>query len=265
MAEQKPYQRTRNLFDPTAKTPFKLSRSRLENFLNCPRCFYLDRRLGIEPPATPPYTLNSAVDSLLKKEFDQYRMKGKAHPLMEKHDVRAVPFAHPMMDEWRENFKGLQYHHKPTNLIITGAVDDIWADEKGALFVVDYKSTSTSAEISLDAEYRQAFKRQMEIYQWLLRRLEFKVSDMGYFVFCNADKTRNSFDAKLEFNLEIIPYEGSDAWVEPVIVQAHECLLNDQMPDYSKNCGHCQYRKISQSLEKGVLAKQNIQGDLFLR
>ena len=39
--------RTRNLYKPGDEKPFRLSRSKLELFMNCPRCFYLDRRLGV--------------------------------------------------------------------------------------------------------------------------------------------------------------------------------------------------------------------------
>ena len=42
--------RTRNLYDPKSKEPFKLSRSRIESFIHCPKCFYLDRRLGVGQP-----------------------------------------------------------------------------------------------------------------------------------------------------------------------------------------------------------------------
>ncbi|MEK7077575.1 MAG: hypothetical protein AAB928_00560, partial [Patescibacteria group bacterium] len=62
--------RSRNLFNPDSKTPFRLSRSKIDLFLNCPRCFYLDRRLGVAQPPGYPFALNSAVDKLLKKEFD---------------------------------------------------------------------------------------------------------------------------------------------------------------------------------------------------
>ena len=34
----------RKLFDPASDQPFALSRSKVELFQNCPRCFYLDRR-----------------------------------------------------------------------------------------------------------------------------------------------------------------------------------------------------------------------------
>lgn len=275
----KRYQRTRNLFDPQAKTPFKLSRSRLEAFINCPRCFYLDRRLGIEPPGMPAFTLNSAVDALLKKEFDSYRIRKKPHPLMEEYKINAIPFSHPMIDEWRETFKGLQYHHRATNLIITGAIDDLWVTPSGELFVVDYKSTSSNEPITLDGPYKQAYKRQMEIYQWLLKKLEFKVSPMGYFVYCNADKSKGFFDGKLEFSVEIISYEGDCAWVEETVRGAHACLMSDQMPASPETCEYCHYRGAVSSKEtapaitiptlpivknkKAALKTPLMQGELF--
>ena len=243
MKNNKAYTRTRNLFDPRARTPFKISRSRLENFLRCPRCFYLDRRLGIDVPSIPAYTLNSAVDELLKKEFDTYREKAESHPLMKRYGVDAIPFSHPMMDEWREVFKGVQYHHEPTNFIVFGAIDDLWVNKNGEIFVVDYKSTSTLEPITLESQYRQAYKRQMEIYQWLLLKQNLNVSSIGYFVYCNADKGKEIFDARLEFHVEILSYQGNCQWVESVIADAHQCLMADELPSYGEECEYCSYRQ----------------------
>jgi hypothetical protein len=103
--------RIKNIFNPNSTEPFKLSRSKLDLFLNCPRCFYLDRRLGVSPPPGFPFSLNSAVDALLKKEFDIHRAGNTAHPLMAAYGLDLVPLQHEKMDEWRENFKGVQYLH----------------------------------------------------------------------------------------------------------------------------------------------------------
>ena len=97
--------RTRNVYDPEKAEAFKLSRSKISLFLNCPRCFYLDRRLGIGRPPGFTFNLNSAVDALLKKEFDLHRAKEKAHPLIEKYGIDAVPFQDPRMDEWRDSLR----------------------------------------------------------------------------------------------------------------------------------------------------------------
>ena len=102
-----------------------MSRSKIELFIDCPRCFYLDRKLGVGRPPGFPFALNSAVDTLLKKEFDIHRAQDSVHPLIEKYGVDAKPVAHEDLDIWRENFKGIQFHHNKTNFIITGAIDDL--------------------------------------------------------------------------------------------------------------------------------------------
>lgn len=234
-------QRTRNLFSAESEKPFKLSRTKIQDFLNCPRCFYLDRKCGTGRPPSYPFTLNNAVDALLKKEFDQYRVDGNPHPICLTHGIDAIPFTHPDLDEWRMNLKGIQYLHESTNFIVTGAVDDIWINSDGKLVIVDYKATSTSKEITLDEKYRQAYKRQMEIYQWLFRRNGFKVSRTGYFIYCNADTGRDDFTNRLEFDILLLPYEGDDSWVEGTLHAIKDCLFKEVMPDPSPSCDYCLY------------------------
>ena len=233
-------QRTRNLFLPGVKT-FKLSRSKIQDFLDCPRCFYLDRRCGTGHPGSLPFTLNTAVDQLLKTEFDGYRAQAKPHPLIIEHEIDAIPFAHPDLNEWRMNLKGIQILHERTNFIVTGAVDDLWFNSNGELIVVDYKATSTSKEISLDEEYRQSYKNQMEIYQWLLRQKGFKVSKIGYFIYCNGNSSKENFDKRLEFSISVLPYIGDDSWIEKTLLEIKRCLETDKIPGSSEKCDFCSY------------------------
>jgi len=235
--------RAKNIFDPASGEPFKLSRSKIDLFVECPRCFYLDRRLGVGRPPGFPFNLNSAVDLLLKKEFDIHRAESNAHPLMTTYGLDLIPFSHPKMNEWRENFKGVQFYFEPANLVLTGAVDDIWVDKKEILYVVDYKSTSKDTEVNLDADWQGGYKRQMEFYQWLLRKNGFGVSDTGYFVYCNGKRDAKAFDAKLEFDIKIIPYKGSDKWVKKTILEAKDCLMSGAVPEASGDCDYCNYRE----------------------
>lgn len=251
MSEYYKGKRTRNVYLPGSSEPFKLSRSRIELFMNCPRCFYLDRRLGVDRPPGFPFTLNSAVDKLLKKEFDIHRARGTKHPLMEHYKIDAIPVPHEKLDIWRENFKGIEYWHKPANLLITGAIDDLWQNPQGEYIVVDYKSTSKDEEIKeLDKAWQDGYKRQMEIYQWLLRQNGYKVSDTGYFVYCNGDTDKAAFDAKLEFAITIIPYKGDDSWIEGKIIELHKCLNSDTIPEANPDCDYCTYFKAREDEEK---------------
>ena len=235
-------QRSRNIYKPSSSKPFKLSRSKIDLFLNCPRCFYIDRRLGTGLPPGFPFNLNSAVDYLLKKEFDHYRTIQKPHPLMTEHGIDAIPYKHNELDDWRENFKGVQFHHEETNFVLTGAIDDVWINQADELLVVDYKSTSKDDEITLDADWQSGYKRQMEFYQWLLRQNGFKVSNTGYFVYCNGDKNKENFNDKLEFVTKIIPYTGNDEWVNDTVLAAYNCLTLDEIPPITRTCDFCLYQ-----------------------
>jgi hypothetical protein len=233
--------RKKNIYKPENSKPFKLSRSKLEDFVKCPRCFYIDRRLGVGQVQGPPFNINSAVDHLLKKEFDEYRESSEPHPLMRDAGVDAVPCAHEKLDVWRENFKGVQVQHEATNLLIAGAIDDLWVTPSGQHIVVDYKATSKDSVVSLDAPWQDQYKRQMEIYQWLLRGNGLEVSNTGYFVYCNGRRSEPRFNQRVEFDISVIPYDGNDSWVESCITDAHACLVSDDIPTATWNCDYCTY------------------------
>ena len=239
--------RTRNIFDPqkhgVGKQTFRLSRSKIDLFLNDPLDFYIDRRLGVSRPPGFPFNLNSAVDHLFKKEFDIHRAEGSPHPLMENYGINAVPFDDPKMDIWRDTFKGVEVVHEPTNFTVFGGVDDIWINSEGELIVVDYKATSKDGEVNLDADWQIAYKRQMEVYQWLLRGNGYTVSNTGYFVYANGKRDARAFDGKLEFDVILLPYTGDDSWVNQTLKDAYACLCSDEFPEPNPDNDWYIYRK----------------------
>ena len=223
---------------------WKLSRSKIDLFLNCPRCFYIDNKLGVARPPGYPFSLNSAVDTLLKKEFDIHRVAQTQHPLLKSYGLDAVPFLDPRMDEWRDSLKrGIRYHHKETGLLVSGGVDDVWVTPKKELLIVDYKATAKKEEVSLDAEWQIGYKRQMEVYQWLFRKNDFQVSNTGYFVYVNGKTDKEAFDAKLEFDVSLLPYTGDASWVEGTLRDIQACLESGEIPAAADDCDYCRYRE----------------------
>jgi hypothetical protein len=243
------YQRQRSLpYQPGQTTPYKVSRSKIELFKQCPRCFWLDARLKITRPNGPPFNINKTIDELFKKEFDHYRVKGEPHPLMSSNGVKAIPYAHKDLDTWRYNFTGVATLHEATNLHVFGAVDDIWVNDAGELIVVDYKATSKSTGVSIDSAWQISYKRQMEVYQWLLRQNGFQVNDTGYFVYTNGRADVDGFNDHLEFTTKVIPYTGSDVWIGKTLEQMKACMDNDQMPPIGDAamggpCDFCTYAR----------------------
>lgn len=216
--------------------------------MQCPRCFWLDVRLKIKRPSSPPFNINKAIDELFKKEFDNYRTKGQPHPIMSDNQIKAVPYQHADLDKWRYNFTGVTTVHKPTNLHVFGAIDDVWVNDNDELIVVDYKATAKQADVGIDSAWQISYKRQLEVYQWLLRQNGFAVNDTGYFVYTNARFDFDAFGDKLEFKTKLIPYTGSDSWVEPVLVKMKACMDSDEMPPVGEAamggpCEHCTYAR----------------------
>lgn len=235
--------RKRNIFDPASSVPFPLSRSKIELFLSCPRCFYLDRRLGVAPPRGFPFNLNDAVDGLLKKEFDGYRERQEPHPLVAEADLSLVPMRHDNLEVWRDPFTGVRYHHESSNFIVFGGIDDVWTDTDGAVYVVDYKATSKEGEVNVDAGWQRSYKNQIEIYQWLLHHNGFTVSDTGYFVYTNGDRSADAFDNALRFKTKLIPYKGKTDWIDGALLRARDLLCAETVPVCGNYCDYCPYRE----------------------
>lgn len=234
-------------YQPGQKEAHKLSRSKIELFVQCPRCFWLNERLKIKRPDGPPFNINKTIDELFKKEFDQHRSAGTPHPIMLDNQIKAVPYQHQDLDTWRHNFTGVTALHQASNLQIFGAIDDVWVSDDGELIVVDYKATSKNKEVDIDSDWQMSYKRQLEIYQWLLRQNGFVVSDIGYFVYTNARIDMDGFGDRLEFKTKLIPYAGSDAWIEDVLIAMKKCLESD-MPKVGKaamggDCDFCTYAR----------------------
>lgn len=216
----------------------KLSRSKLELFIDCPRCFWLDMTRRIKRPDFPPFTINNAIDFLLKREFDMHRELGTAHYLIKKFEIAAIPYNCPEINQWRHNFTGVQVEHQKSGFLVYGAVDDIWITPKKELIVVDYKATGAKEHHIYDS-----YRRQMEIYQWLLRERGEKVAAEGYFLFAKVNKDNGFGEGKLSFDFFLEPLNGDSSWIEGAIMNARKCL-DGKMPDAGRECQYCGYVRV---------------------
>ena len=54
--------RHRGKFDKDSKEPYELSRSRIENFVRCKACFYMEQVEGIKFPSIPGFNINEATE-----------------------------------------------------------------------------------------------------------------------------------------------------------------------------------------------------------
>ena len=216
----------------------RISRSKVDLFIECPLCFWLDQKAKIKRPSGPPFSLNVAVDHLFKNEFDLSRGKGVPARLA-KEGLSFIPVSHPKLDQWRENFKGVTRQFGDIEFF--GAIDDLWVDMFGVHYVVDYKATSKADEVSLDADWQISYKRQVEFYQWLLRGNNLEMSNQAWFVYTNGIKDDAPFNDVLRFRTKLLSYDGDSSWIEPTLISLTACLNSDTPPKSHHKCAYCQF------------------------
>ena len=229
-----------------------MSRSKIELFINCQACFWLDRVKFIKQPTGPAFLINSAADQLLKNEFDHYRDKKQPQPWVKEAGIEAIPFQHDKLDEWRENFKGVRYKDQPSKLELFGAVDDLWLNNKtDEIHIIEYKSTAKRKPIEKLEDLHPwgvTYQRQLAIYQWLLIKNGLSVSKTAYFVYVNG-KSQGRFSQKpfskksgrIDFDVNIFDCNLDGVIdVSQVLLDIKKCL-DGPLPSRSKDCQHCQY------------------------
>lgn len=238
------------IYKPHQKEDFKISRSKFDTFLACPRCFYLDRVCGLVEPGTPAWALNSATDELLKKEFDECRGKQIPHRLFKLYGLdHVVPLKHENMDAWRDSLKrGLIHRYKDTNIILSGGVDDIWLDTNTDEFiVVDYKSQASNEPVETESYlsngFHQGYKIQMDFYNFLLASMGYKISPTSYFLVVNADKSLDGFYGNMKFSETIIPYKNNISWLPEKIEEMIRLMNSEKLPESNESCENCAYAR----------------------
>lgn len=211
----------------------------------------MDQHHKISRPKGFPYTLSSAVDFLVKQEFDKYRRAGTLPPVLARHSLKAKLYNGPQLAQWRENFKGIQHFDEDLNAMLYGAVDDILEFEDGSLAVIDYKS-SGSREIRIYDDYQ----KQMEVYSYLLDKNGFQSYPEAFFVFYQVDKTGGGFNNALPFIEQLKSVKVNKSWVGDFFEQAVMVARRDTPPDLETPCEHCIYVQKSASFFEPVPAKK---------
>ena len=260
--------RHRGRYNALHNAPYELSRSWIENWRKCEACFWLTKVKGVKTPSIPGFLINSLTDQLLKHEMDKYRQEQKPHPFFESKGLsNIVPLDHPELEDWTDSLqfgaspKKWNTVHEPTNILFGGGIDDMFVNtETGEYHCVDYKSTAVSSwgfrdEITLDGEYKQGYKRQMDMYVWIGKQRGLPMSNDTFFLYVDGQNSQPTGEklegmyldadgtSQLFFWTTLIPYKADDSWVEEALFGVKESLEKPKCPDHAENCEHGRYLK----------------------
>jgi CRISPR/Cas system-associated exonuclease Cas4 (RecB family) len=226
----------------------RISRSKIEIYIECPRCFYFDVVLKKSRPSGFPLNLNIAVDKLLKREFDNFREKSEMHPLQTNLSSKFIPANHQLLEAWREPFKGgVSFFHPKHQITYFGAIDDLWINEDGDFAVVDYKATAKESPVTELPEWASSYQRQISFYSYLLKKNNLPVYKKGFLVYTTALTVAPSFNNELNFTTYIIELDIDESWIEPTLNAIYNVIQEKSIPSKSQNCKYCNFIEVRTS------------------
>lgn len=209
---------------------YKLTPSKLNLFSECQRCFWLQHNKNIKRPEGIFPSLPSGMDRILKIHFDNYAVKNELPPEIKHLGVKI--FKDKILNDWRNNRKGISYEENGN--FLRGAVDAILVKDI-KLIVLDYKTRG----YPLKADTHHHYQNQLNLYNFLLRKNNYKTEDYSYLLFYHPDKI---VDNVFLFHSDLIKMKVSVKDAEKLWKDALK-LLNSSIPLAAETCNYCKYRE----------------------
>lgn len=213
--------------------PYKFSPSSLSLLKECPRCFWLRFNKNIKRPAGIFPSLPSGMDKILKIHFDSFMEKNKLPPeLCKNKECKDLKLFNnkELLKEWRSNFKGIPWTDKEGNLF-RGAIDNLL--KKGdKLIVLDYKTRGYPLKEDTAGHYQD----QLDIYNLLLRKNNYKTEDYAYLLFYHPKEVNKK--GNVIFNTDLVKMNINIKNAENIFKKAIK-TLKGKMPKASDECEYC--------------------------
>lgn len=210
----------------------KLSPSTINLMLECKRCFWLQLVKGIKRPETIFPSLPNGMDLILKKHFDRFMERNELPPEIRESCKDCRLFSDKnLLEVWRNNRKGIEFIDKGSGVLLHGAVDNILVSKNGKLIVLDYKTRG----FPVKEDTHEYYQTQMDIYNFLLRKNNYKTEDYTYLLFYYPKEVLETgeviFDTELR-KIKINVNEGEKAFNDAVE------LIKGEEPE--ENCEWCE-------------------------
>ncbi len=216
--------------------PYKFSPSSLSLLKECPRCFWLRFNKGVKRPEGIFPSLPSGMDRILKEHFDSFMEKNELPPELCNNECKGLKLFDDKekLKEWRNNLKGIQWEDKEGNML-RGAVDNILVKGK-KLIVLDYKTRG----YALKEDTAEHYQDQLDIYNLLLRKNNYKTEDYAYLLFYHPSKVNEKGD--VVFNTDLVKMKIDVKNAEEIFKEALK-VLRGEIPQASEECEFCKWRE----------------------
>jgi hypothetical protein len=199
-----------------------LSPSSIGLFLDCPRCFWLDKVKGIKRPSGIFPSLPNGMDRVLKEHFDKHRayntppeelhghFKGRLFPDMER------------LKAWRDNKRGLRWTDPKTGFGLMGALDDLFVTEEGLYTPLDFKTRGFPRK----EDTHEYYQHQMDIYSFLLEKNGMKPAGFAILIFYHPTSVNEKHDVC--FDPDPVKVKTDPEKGEELFRKAVACLMGEE-------------------------------------
>lgn len=184
---------------------FKLSPSKLNLFLECPLCFWLNEQ-GIHRPSGPFPSLPGGMDRKLKIYFDKYRALKKLPPELKDKVEGKLYNNTEKMDVWRNQFKGLRWEDENGDILF-GAIDDCLFDGK-KFSIIDFKTYGGSV---VGDEKIEFYQNQLDCYALLFEKNGLKHSGFAYLIFFMPLEVKEHGEIRFDIQIKKVKVDSSRA------------------------------------------------------
>ena len=205
---------------------YKLSPSSLNLFRDCKRCFWMHFNGNKRPSGIFP-SLPSGMDKVLKEYC--LKLREREEMLLDFKGKGFKFFDDPLMKDWQNNFRGIQW--KTKDVFLRGAVDEMLVKD-GKLVVLDFKTRGYPCKEDTHKHY----ELQINMYNLLLRKNGFETKDYGYLLFYYPKRVLAG--NKIEFNTELKKMKVDVKMAETVLKKALKCLKGKKPKD-EHECHWC--------------------------
>ena len=212
----------------------QLSYSSLSIFKNCPRCFYLDRKLKIPRPQGIKSGVPAAVDKILKESAVSILGLPEGFKFYSGPDLKK-------MQHWKSNPYKME---DSKGNVIVGAFDDLLVNpETGELAYIDYKTTGKEPDQEFGEKYYQS---QCDIYTAFLLRGGKKVASFGVLLFYWPMPGEGG---TVLFKSKPILLKPNPEVAETLFKEAVALLESPKIPKPGPECEYCNYVKNYMSVQ----------------
>lgn len=211
-----------------------LSPSKLNLFLECPLCFWLDVVEGVRRPEGPSSTLPRGMDLLIKRYFDKYRALDQLPPEIEGKVKGKLVKGH-ILREWRKTYKEIEpyYYDEKLNAVLYGGLDECFVE--GEYYIpADYKTYG----FNLKENSSSFYQLQLDTYIFLLEASGYKHLNLAYLIYYIPKEIKN--EGVVQFKIEVVEIKTNPENAKRIFESAVN-LLRGPRPKAHVKCQYCSW------------------------